>query len=113
MAGLQQDSGPPIKIGGEWRTRGQGPQADVEVRVAYSVFHAEANALHVGGVLLTQLSMFKRDDGWLLLLKGTRGERKLKSWIHAETFRGALTLAATSLDCAHVTWSTDHPRPNG
>ncbi len=104
---------PPIKIGGEWRPPGQGPHSDVEVRVAYSLFHAEANAFFLDGVVLTQLGMFKKDDGWLLLLKGTRKRKKLKAWLHARTWRDALVLAATCLDCSHITWTVDSPPPKG
>lgn len=104
---------PPIKIGGEWRPQGKGPHSDVEVRVAYSLFHAEVNAFFLDGVKLTQMSLFKKDDGWLLLLKGVRRGRKLKAWFVAPSFRDALVVATTSLDCAHVSWQADTPPTAG
>lgn len=104
---------PAIKIAGEWRTPGKGPHSDVEVRVAYSLFHAETNAFFLDGVVLTQMGMFKKDDGWLLLLKGTRKKKKLKAWLHAPTWRDALVLAATCLDSCHLNWTIDAPLPKG
>ena len=107
------DGRPPIKIGGEWRSQGKGPHDDVEVRVAYSLFHAEANAFFLSGVKLTQMSVFAKPDGYLLLLKGKRGKKKLKAWLHADSWRAALTLGSTCLDCDRVPWTLDERPPKG
>lgn len=113
MEGTRVRRRPAPNGAGEWRPGGKGPHSDVEVRVAYGLFHAETNAFFLDGVVLTQMGMFKKDDGWLLLLKGTRGKRKLKAWLHAVTWRDALVLAATCLDSAHLNWQTDTPPPKG
>lgn len=105
--------GPPIKIGSEWRPAGRGPHDDLEVRVAYSLRHAETLCGFLAGVELTQFSLFKRSYGWLLMLKGKRGRKELVAFRPATTFPGALVLAATSLDSGDVPWQADKPKPKG
>lgn len=104
---------PPIKIGGSWRPPGQGPHDDVEVRVAYSLRHGEALCHFLAGVELTQMSVFKREDGWLLMLKGDRRGKKLVAFLNAGTFQDALVLAATTMDTNRVPWKDDSPPPSG
>lgn len=104
---------PPIKIGGEWRVPGRGPHDDIEVRVAYGLIHAPTVARFIHGVVLTQLTVFKTDTGYLGMLKGTRGKRKLVAFIPANTFRAALVAMATSLDAGAVPWGPDNPPKKG
>lgn len=104
---------PPIKIGGRWRPLGKGPHDDLEVRVAYSLRHGETLCGFLAGVELTQFTLFKREDGWLVMLKGVRVGRKVVAFLNAADFSGALVLAATSMDTARVPWKKDNPPPKG
>lgn len=104
---------PPMKIGGELRPPGKGPHDDVEVRVAYSLRHGDVLCAFLAGLELTQMSLFKREDGWLVMLKGERGKKKRVAFMNAGTFADALVLVATSLDTNSVPWREDKPRPSG
>ena len=104
---------PSIKIDGEWRPQGKGPHDDVEVRVAYSLRHGETLCRFLSGVELTQLTFFKKPEGWLLMLKGTRGKKKLVAFLMAFTFADALVMAATTMDTGKVPWGPDNPPPKG
>lgn len=113
MPGKAQAASPPIKIGGEWRTRGRGPHDDLEVRVAYSLRHGETLCGFLAGVELTQLTFFKKPEGWLIMLKGKRGRDKRVAFLNAFTFEGALVLAATAMDSGDIPWKKDNPPPKG
>lgn len=104
---------PPIKIGREWRPNGRGPHDDLEVRVAYSLRQGEALCWFLAGLELTQMSIFKQEDGWLVMLKGERPGAKRVAFLNASTFEGALVLAATAMDSGNVPWKLDTPRPVG
>lgn len=101
---------PPIKIGGNFRSRGKGPHTDVEVRVAYSLLQAETLAFMLDGVRLTHLCIMPRTDDYLIMLKGTRKGKKKIAFLDAPTFRDVVVLAATSLDSGHIPWRDDKPR---
>lgn len=113
MAHTVLNDRPPIKIGGEWRTQGKGPHDDLEVRVAYSLRHGPALCSFLAGLELTQMSLFKREDGWLVMLKGERPGKQRVAFLNASTFEGALVLAATALDSGNVPWKVDVPWPKG
>lgn len=102
---------PPIKIGGEWRSNGQGPDVDLEARVTYGFVHAPAKALKLANVELTHLSLIKKSDGWLVMLKGERPRMTVVAFLHGETYCEALVLAVTSLDSNHVPWKESKPPP--
>ena len=102
---------PPIEIGGEWRTKGQSPQEDVEVRVAYSLLNLESNVHYHDNVILTQFRVSKTKEGWYVMLKGTRRGKKLVAFLGADDYRDAVTIAATSTDCQYVPWSADVWKP--
>lgn len=106
---------PPIKIGGRWRPAGKGPHDDVEIRVAYSFIHLPNAVFLLDGVSLTDFSLMKREDGWLVMLKGTRRGVKKIAWLHAKTWKEAVTLAATATDSQHTPWADPKPpkRPAG
>lgn len=110
---IPMHGGPPIKIGGEWIPNGRGPNDNLEVRVAYALRHGETLCKFMAGVTLTQLTLFKKDYGWLVMLKGARGKEKLVAFLSATDFSGALVLAATSMDTSRVPWKKDEPPPVG
>lgn len=101
---------PPIKIGGEWRPPGKGPHDDVEVRVCYSFLHAPTLAKFLSNVDLQAMWLMVEDGGWRLTLKGRRRGKPVVAYFHERNLRDVVTLAATTLDCARVTWWED-PRP--
>lgn len=113
MCELPVYGAPAIKIAGEWRTQGQGPHDDVEVRVAYALRHGEVLCSFLAGVELTQLTLFKQEDGWLLMLKGERGKKKLVAFLNATTYSDALVMAATTMDTNRTPWRPDRPPPTG
>lgn len=98
---------PPTNVGGKWRKQGKGPHTDVEVRAAYGLYHLAANVEYLSRVELTTFALFKRDDGWLVMLKGQGPRRPMIAWLHAPTFKAALVLATTSVDSAHVEWRVE------
>ncbi len=102
---------PPIKIAGGWEPIGQGPIMDLERRVAYGLLNLPANALSQDTVDLHEFRMIPREDGWLIMLKGKRGDRKLIAWIHGPTWGEALLAATTSVDSGHVPWRADDQSP--
>lgn len=104
---------PPIKIGGEWRPPGKGPHDDLEVRVAYALRHGDKLAEFLAGLELTQMTLFKQEDGWLVMLKGKRPGAKRVAFMQARTFADGLVWAATALDTNRVPWRVDKPRPAG
>jgi len=101
---------PPIKIGREFRPRGQGPHDDVEVRVAYALLHAEALAFFLTGVVLREWRVVALADRYYVMLKGKRKGKFVVAFIHANTWRDAMVCAATTLDTDSATWHEDkHP----
>lgn len=102
---------PPTRVGGDWRSPGQGPFPDLEVRVAYGFVHAPAKALKGSNVELTHFSMIKKSDGWLVMLKGERPRMTVVAFLHGETYREALVTAVTALDSGHVPWKESKPPP--
>lgn len=101
---------PAIKIAGEWRPPGKGPNDDIEVRVAYSFLHAPALARFLSGVDLTAVWATVEETGWRLTLKGVRGKHPVVAYIHQTTFRDVIVAAATSLDTNNLKWwPDDHP----
>lgn len=113
MEQLQRATRPPIKNGREWRPNGQGPHDDLEVRVAYSLRHGETLVGFLADLALTQFTLFRKEDGWLIMLKAERGKKKRVAFMNASTFSGALVLAATAMDSGNVPWKEDTPRPSG
>lgn len=111
--GTPGDSRPTIKIGREWQADGAGPSDDLEGRVAYSLIHAPATALFLADVELTKLCVAAGKNGWYVMLKGTRGEKKLVAFMSAGTWRDALVWAATALDTNSVGWHLDDWKPKG
>lgn len=103
--------GPPIKIGGPWQRRGQGPSPNLEERVSYGFINAPEKALKLANVELTHFSMIKKTDGWLVMLKGERPRMRVVAFIHGPTYREALVTAVTMLDSNHVPWRESKPPP--
>lgn len=101
---------PPIEIDGTFRNPGKGPHTDVEVRVAYSLRHLETLVRFLGGVDLTTVSLFKKPDGWLVMLKGIGPRHPMIAWMHGATFAQALEILATSCDSSHVDWGIEGPK---
>lgn len=98
---------PPIKIGGEWRPRGKGPHDDVEVRVAYTIFHTDVLSSFLYGVDVSELRITNLGDVWRLMLKGDRKRQPVIAFFYAETWQGLFTLMATSLDSGAATFYQD------
>lgn len=113
MERLPVHGAPAIKVAGEYRPAGRGPHDDIEVRVAYSLRHGAVLCEFLADLELTQLSLFKQEDGWLVMLKAKRGKRKRVAFMQAADFSDALVIAATSLDTNRVPWKVDKPRPKG
>lgn len=111
MAGTKLHHRPPIKIGGKFRSPGKGPHTDVEVRVAYSLLHAETLAYMLDGVTLTHWQIMARDDGYLVMFKGVRKGKKLIAFLDAPTWSDAMVISATTLDSGHVPWKRPKPWP--
>lgn len=102
---------PAIKIAGEWGPLGKGPYVELERRVAYGLMHVPANALSQDGVILSEFRLIPTDDGWLVMLKGTRKGSKLVAFIHAPTWRDALRTTTTAVDSGHLSWRPERPPP--
>jgi len=98
---------PLCKLSGEWRTQGKGPHTDVEVRVAYGLFHTVTLAKLLDGVDVHELRISAVRSGWRLMLKGTRGGEPLASYFYAGQWRDLITLMATSLDIGYTSWVRD------
>lgn len=114
MAWYAKESEQATKVTGEWRPDGKGPHDDVEVRVAYGLHHLDKVVLFLCGVELTHFSLFKKRDGWLVMLKGVGPRHPMIAWMHAKTFKEALVVVATTCDSSHVDWRIeDPPRPKG
>jgi len=101
---------PAIKIAGEYEPEGQGPSMDLEHRIAYGLMHVPANTESQDRVTLTEFRMIPRDGGWLVMLKGTRGSRRLIAFVHAHSWEEALRTTTTMVDSGHLAWRVDHPR---
>lgn len=84
---------------------------DLERRVAYGLMHIPNNAFSQDHVVLTEFRVIPREDGWLVMMKGTRRGNKLVSFLHAPTWRDALRTATTTLDSGHAVWREDRPPP--
>lgn len=110
--GTPPDRQPPFKNGGEWIPPGHGPHDELEVRVAYSLINAPATALFLADVELTKLCVAAGKNGWYVMLKGTRGEKKLVAFMSAGTWSSAMVWAATALDTNTVPWYLDDWKPN-
>lgn len=102
---------PSIEIEGEFRPQGKGPHDDVEVRVAYSLVHAATLTWFMEQVELLELRVSVLEDGYRVMLKGTRKGKHLVAFFRAASWREAITLAATSVDCGYVTWWPDQYPP--
>ena len=98
---------PPIKIGGEWRPQGKGPHDDVEVRVAYALVHVPVLAKFLSDVDLREFRISSADGGWRLMLKGTRRDKHVVAFFHADSWKDLITLCATTLDTGAATWYPD------
>jgi hypothetical protein len=61
-------------------------------------------------LVFTEFRVLSRDDGYLVMLKGTRLGKKKVAWFHAATYRDAMVLVATSIDSGHADWLLDKPR---
>jgi len=108
---MHESPWPSIKIDGEWEPDGKGPDMELERRVAYGLMHVPSNALSQDGVELTEFRLIPTDDGWLVMLKGTRRKKKLIAFVHAPTWRSALRSTTTALDSSHLTWRLETPPP--
>lgn len=84
---------------------------DLERRVAYGLMHLPANALSQDGVELTEFRLIPTDDGWLVILKGTRRGKKLVAFHHATEWRDALRTTTTMVDSSHTPWRLEEPPP--
>lgn len=84
---------------------------DLEKRVAYGLMHVPANTLSQDGVELTEFRMIPTEDGWLVMLKGTRRGAKLIAFVHAPEWRDALRTTTTMLDSKHIPWRREKPPP--
>lgn len=102
---------PPITIGGEWRPPGKGPHDDVEVRVAYALFHIDSNVRYHDTVELQEFRITRSATGWYVMLKGIRKQRKVVAFLGAADFRDALSIAATMADCQYIPWQPDVWKP--
>lgn len=113
MAGPYQAGEPSTEVGGAWRTPGKGPDDDLEVRVGYSVVHAQANSYYLAGVVLSELRLAQGKRGCYVMLRGKRRGKKLVAFMHGATWRDALVIAATALDTNRVPWNLDTWKPKG
>lgn len=100
---------PLIKISGEWRPQGKGPHDDVEVRVAYGMFHIPTLLQFIDGVSLTEIRLQPITGGWRGMIKGTRGKEKLVAWFYGASLHEVLVLLVTSADTGYVDWGPDRP----
>lgn len=65
------------------------------------------NAAYMHAVDVTEMRVMRREDGWLLMLKGERRGEQLVSFMNAARFSDALVFAATAADCGYLTWYVD------
>jgi hypothetical protein len=73
--------------------------------------HIPANAQSQDGVELSEFRVIPVDDGWLVMLKGTRRGVRLIAFVHSPTWRGALRTTTTMLDSSHLPWRREEPPP--
>lgn len=86
------------------------PQSkQLEERVAAGILDLVKNVFYMDAVDLTELRVLKRDDGWLVILKGKREGQKLVAFFNADRFVDALAFAATSTDHGKSRWHLDRP----
>lgn len=107
MAFYEKERDQATKVTGEFRPPGKGPHDDADLRVAYGLRHLPTTAAWLDRVELTTLSLFRKEDGWLVMLKGNRGRSRLIAWLHASTWADALVLVATTVDSSHVAWQIE------
>lgn len=101
---------PLCKPSGEWRAQGKGPHDDIEVRVAYGLFHTPTVVAFLDGVDLDEMRISKLPHTWRLMLKGRRSGQPLVAFYYADTWRDLIVLMVTSTDSQHTGWQQDdHP----
>lgn len=102
---------PRTKVPGTWRTPGKGPHDDLELRVGYGLSHMQVTAAKTGRIYLREFRITEVEDGWLAMVKGDRGKKALVAYFFAETYRGALVSAITSLDTGTAPYRADSYPP--
>lgn len=102
---------PAINIAREFEPPGKGPDMDLERRVAYGLLNLPSASSSQDLVDLTELRVTPTDDGWLVMLKGTRRGKKLVCFFHDSSWAYVLRQAVTMLDSGHAVWRVEKPPP--
>lgn len=107
----QAKLGPLSKLIGTWRTPGQGPHDDVEVRLGYGLRHVEQLTEMHGNVRLREFRVTEVEDGWRVMFKGDRRGKPVVAYVYASSYINALIVAITSLDIGKCVWHHDEYPP--
>lgn len=84
-----------------------------ENRIAAALLDLVKNTFFMDAVLITEVRIAKKEDGWLVMVKGDRGGRHLVAFYPAQTYDAAMIEAATSADCQKTAWYQDKWPPGG
>jgi len=106
----QQKSTPEASKDAAATTRQRSPDLrEVDVRTGLSVLDLVKTLAYMDAVELEQLRITKKEDGWLLMLKGTFRNQKRIAFVSARRFEDVLQQAVTSADCGYLHWKEDRP----
>lgn len=78
-----------------------------ENRVAAALLDLVKNTYFMDAVVITEVRIAKREEGWLVMVKGDRGGRHLVAFYSARTYDAAVIEASTTADCGKATWLPD------
>lgn len=84
---------------------------NLEERVAAGMMDLVKNCFFMHAVEITEVKIMKREQGWLLILKGARSGQKLVAFFNAKRFHEALLTCVTAADCNHVDWKVPKKPP--
>lgn len=99
----------PSKDGGPVDETRRPDPAELQRRIAICLLDLEKELLYKDGVQLHQFRMTKKEDAWLLMLKGDRKGRRLIAFVAADSFAATLIEGVTSSDCGYIRWRDDRP----
>lgn len=102
-AGIELPVGYSPKKAESWRGK--------ERRAARGLLALVQNASYMYAVQVYDVRFTRRDEGWLVMVKGKRYGAYLIAFFNAPRFAEALIYVATSMDSKHVDWFEDRYPP--
>ena len=111
MGTIHASLAPSTKVDSQWRPPGKGPHDDIEVRLAYGLIHMPVLTDFLAGITLKEIRVTAVEGGWRVMLKGKRGKEHKVAFFAADTLRGALMEAVTTVDINYTEWHPDRFPP--